>query len=305
MVRLHADAHGDVPAQHVGVDAHAVRGVRVLADQDDGIAAGRGHRTHAIPGLPQATPRRISVEQAELTDRGNGQRHVVQSDHAAATELVHTGAPIRVDDHVDTRAATGQRIARILIPRRGSDTHSPEGLHGLGQGLAAHAAQLPGDHAGLPVALGGRGQVRELAAADTARTRLGPGGLDAIRGRGHDFNGVRPRELLLDGAHPRADDLPGGGVTHEDDAAAVVAGHARATVGGLPDCQLEDLADPLARAPGVGTPTRGGPAAGRTLAHEFSSSVVSPGDLVGACGREADAGEAAADPTRRNGSLTR
>jgi len=63
--------------------------------------------------------------------------------------------------------------------------------------------------------------------------------------------------------------------------------------------------DPLARAPGVGTPTRGGPAAGRTLAHEFSSSVVSPGDLVGSCGREADAGEAAADPTRRNGSLTR
>ena len=148
--------------------------------------------------------------------------------------------------------------------------------------------------------------MRELATADTAGTRLGPDGLDAIRGRGHDFNGVRPRELLLDGAHPRADDLPGGGVTHEDDAATVVAGHTRSSVGGLPDAQLEDLADPLARAPGVGTSTRRGTTAGRARTHEDSSSVVSsPGDLAGACGRESDSGEAAADPTRRNGSLTR
>ena len=94
---------------------------------------------------------------------------------------MHAGTTIRVDDDVDARAATGQRIARVLVPRRGSDTHSPEGVHGLGQGLAAHAAQLPGDHARLPITLSTRSQVSELAAANATRTRLGPDGLDAIR----------------------------------------------------------------------------------------------------------------------------
>jgi len=35
-------------------------------------------------------------------------------------------------------------------------------------------------------------------------------------------------------------------VAHEDDATALVAGDARASMGGLADTQLEDLTDPLA-----------------------------------------------------------
>ena len=66
---------------------------------------------------------------------------------------MHAGVPIRVDNDVNARAATGQRIVRILIAGRGSDTHTTEGIHCLGQGLAAHAAHLPGNHAGFPVAL--------------------------------------------------------------------------------------------------------------------------------------------------------
>ena len=87
---------------------------------------------------------------------------------------MHAGATIRVDDDVNTRAATGQWIGRVLVPRRGSDTHSTEGFHSLGQGLAAHAAQLPRNHAGLPVALSSRRQVREFPASDASRTGLGP-----------------------------------------------------------------------------------------------------------------------------------
>ena len=87
---------------------------------------------------------------------------------------MHAGAPIRVDNDVDARATTGQRIARVLVPRRRGDTHSTEDFHSLGQGLAAHAAQLPRNHAGLPVALSGRRQVREFPSTDASRTGLGP-----------------------------------------------------------------------------------------------------------------------------------
>ena len=159
---------------------------------------------------------------------------------------MHAGAPIRVDNDVNARAATGQRIARVLVPERGHNVHSPEGIHGLGQGPATHTAYLPGDHAGLPVALGGRSQVRELSTANTSRTCLRPNGLHAIIGGGEDLDGIRPRELLLDGGHARTNDLAGCRVAHEDDAPALVTGDARAAVRGFTDGQLEDLADPLA-----------------------------------------------------------
>ena len=158
---------------------------------------------------------------------------------------MHAGATIRVDDDVNARPATGQQITRVLIPQRRSDTHSSESVHGLGQGLAAHAAQLPGNHAGLPVTLSGRGQVCELAPADSSRPGLGPDGLDAVIRGLDDLDGIRPRELLLDGGHPRADDLTRCRVAHEDNTPALIARDARATVGGLADGQLEDLADPL------------------------------------------------------------
>ena len=181
VVRLDAGVDGHVPTQDVGVNTHTVSGVRVITDQNDGIATGRGHSAHTVPRLPQATPRRIRVEQAELTDRGNSQRHIIERNHSAAAKLVHTSTAIRVDDNIDARAATGQRIVRILVAGRRCDAHSPEGIHGFGQGLAAHAAQLPGDHARLPITLSTRSQVSELAAANATRTRLGPDGLDAIR----------------------------------------------------------------------------------------------------------------------------
>jgi hypothetical protein len=159
---------------------------------------------------------------------------------------MHAGAPIRVDNDVNARAATGQRIARVLVPERGHNVHSPEGIHGLGQGPATHTAYLPGDHAGLPVALGDRGQVREFTTANTPRTCLRPNGLHAIIGGGEDLDGIRPRELLLDGGHARTNDLAGGRVAYKDDASVLVTGDARAAVRGFTDGQLEDLTDPLA-----------------------------------------------------------
>ena len=303
VVRLDVGANRHVPAQHVSIDAHAVGGVRVLADQDDGLTAGGGHRAHAVPRLPQSTPRRVLIKQSELADCGHSKRHVLERDDAASAELVHAGAAISVDDDVNARAATGQRIARVLVARRGSDTNSPEGVHSLGQGLPAHAAQLPGNHAGLPVALSARRQVRELAATDASRTGLGPHGLDPVSRRLDDHDGIRPRELLLDGGYPRADDLTGCRVAHEDDAPALVAGDARATVCGLANAQLEDLTDPLARLRGRGTAARGGTPTGRAGAHAFSSEVPSlvavPGWLV----RDSDS--SADGATRENGSLTR
>ena len=304
VVGLVQATNGNVPTHHVGIDTRAIRGVGLLADQDDGCSTRGGHRAHAVPRLPQATPRRRLIEEAKLTNRWHCQGHVLERDHAAASELVHAGTPLSVDDDVDARAATGQRITRVLIPQRRSDTHSPESVHGLGQGLAAHAAQLPGDDAGLPVALSGRRQMRELATTDASRTCLGPDGLDAV-GRGlNDLDGIRPGQLLLDGTHARADDLSGCRVAHEDDTTAGVAGHAGTAVRGLPDGQFENLADALARARGLGTTALGGTTAGRAGAHTMSSSVVSPGDSAGAAGRVSDSGEAG-EPTRRNGSLTR
>ena len=216
---------------------------------------------------------------------------------------MHAGTTIRVDDDVDARAATGQRIARVLVPRRGSDTHSPEGVHGLGQGLAAYAAQLPGDHARLPVTLSGRGQVRELTAADASRTGLGPDGLDAVGRRLDDLDGIRPRELFLDGTHPRMDDLAGCRVSHEDDTPALVTGDARAAVGGLTNRQLEYLADPLPGLHGCRTASRGGTPTGGAEAHAFSSKVLSPGAVPGCSVRALKSSEDGA--TRKNGSLTR
>ena len=293
---------GHVPTQHIGVNTHAVGGVRVLADQDNGIAAGRGHRAHAVPRFPQASPRRPFIEQAEFTDRRHGQRHVLECDHASAAELMHAGAARLVDDDVDARTATDQLIVRILIPWRGRDTHSPEGIHGLGQGLATHAAYLPGDHAGLPGALGDRSQVREFTTADTSGTCLRPNGLHAIFGGGEDLDGIRPCELLLDGGHARTNDLAGCRVAYEDNASVLVTGDARAAVRGFTDGQLEDLTDPLAGLRVCGATTLRRAATGRTVTHEDSSAVSCA--LAGCSAWAFDSDEVGA-PTRKNGSLTR
>ena len=303
VVRLDTGANRHVPTQHIGVDAHTVGGIRIVTDQDDGLTAGGGHRSHAVPRLPQESPRRALVKQTELADRGHSQRHVLERDHAATAELVHAGAPIRVDNDVDARAATSQRIARILIPRRGSDTHSTEGFHGLGQGLTAHAAQLPGNHAGLPIALCGGRQVREFPSTDASRTGLGPDGIDTV-GRGlDDLNGIRPGQLLLHGGHACTNNFSGCRVAYEDDATALVAGDARATVGGLANGQLEDLADPLARLRGRGTAARGWTTTGGAGTHAFSSEMLSPRVSPGCSVRDFDSSEGEA--TRANGSLTR
>ena len=216
---------------------------------------------------------------------------------------MHAGATIRVDDDVDARAAAGQRIARVLVARRRSDTHSTEGFHGLGQDLAAHAAQLPRNHTGLPVALSGRRQVRELPATDASRTGLGPDGLDAVVRGLDDLDGIRPGQLLLDGGYPRADNLSGCRVAHEDDAPALVAGDTRATVCGLADTQLEDLADPLAGLSGCRATARRGTTARRTGAHSFSLVGLSLRVVPGCSVRDFDSSDDGA--TRENGSLTR
>ena len=295
VVRLDAGAKRHVPAQHIDVDTHAVGGVRVLADQDDGLTAGGSHRAHAVPRLPQTTPRRVLIEQPELADRGHSKRHVLERDHAASAELVHADATIRVDDDVNARATTGQRIARVLIARRGSDTHSPEGVHGIGQSLAAHAAQLPGDHPGLPVALSGGREVREFSATDASRTGLGPHGGNPIGRCLDDLDDVRPRELLLDGGHPRTDNLTWCRVAHEDDASGLVACDAGAAVCGLPDGQAKDLADALTGLRESGTAARGGTAMRRARTHGASWE-----DRCGVCAAlEVTASGAG---TRRNGS---
>ena len=182
--------------------------------------------------------------------------------------------------------------------------HSTEGFHGIGQGFSAHAAQLPGNHAGFPVALCGGRQVRELPAADASRTGLGPDGLNAV-GRGlDDLDGIRPRELLLDGGHPRADNLTRCRVAYEDNTPALVACDARASVCGLADGQLEDLADPLAGLHGCGATARRGTTAGRAGAHAFSSVGLSLRVVPGCSVRDFESPEAGA-ATRENGSLTR
>ena len=216
---------------------------------------------------------------------------------------MHAGTTIRVDDDVDARAATGQRITRVLVPRRGSDTHSPEGVHGLGQGLAAHATQLPRNHAGLPVTLSGRGQVRELAATDASRTSLGPEGIDTVGRRLDDLDGIRPGQLLLHGGHACTDNFSGCRVAHEDDATALIAGDARATVGGLADTQLENLANPLTGLSGCRATARRGTTARRTGTHSFSSVGLSLRVLPGCSVRVFESTEDGA--TRKNGSLTR
>ena len=217
---------------------------------------------------------------------------------------MHAGATIRVDNDIDARAATGQRIAWALVPGRGCDPHSPEVFDGRSQCLATHATQLPGDHAGLPLALCGRGQVCELAATDAARSSLRPDGLDAVARGLDDLDGVRPRKLLLDSGHARTDDLAGCRVAHEDDASTVVSGDARAAVGWLTDGQLEDLADALARLYLSGTATRRRATMRRAGAHAFSSGADSPRELSGWSLSDCDSSEEGA-PTRKKGSLTR
>ena len=115
----------------------------------------------------------------------------------------------------------------------------------------------------------------ELAAADTAGTRLGPDGVDAIGRGGQDLNGIGPCELLLDRGHARADELARRRVAHEDNAPALVAGDTRPTVGWLADGQLEHVTDTIARLGGSGTTALGRAAAGRTGAHEVSAEEVS------------------------------
>ena len=215
---------------------------------------------------------------------------------------MHAGATRLVDDDVDARTATDQLIVRVLVPGCGRDAHSPEGIHGLGQGLATHAAYLPGDHAGLPGALGDRSQVREFTTADTSGTCLRPNGLHAIIGGGEDLDGVRPRELLLDGGHARTNDLAGCRVAYEDNASVLVTGDARAAVRGFTDGQLEDLTDPLTGLRVCGATTLRRAATGRTVTHEDSSAVSCA--LAGCSAWAFDSDEVGA-PTRKNGSLTR
>ena len=217
---------------------------------------------------------------------------------------MHSGAPGLIDDDVNARATTGQRIARVLISHRRCDVYSPERGNGLGEGLTSHTPQLPGDDALLPLALRGGPQVREFTAANAARTSLWPHRLDAISRSGNNLHCIGPREILLDRGDACADDLARGCVPHEHDAATGIASDARTSMSGFTDAQLEDLADARTHTREIGTTALRRAAARRTGTHEVSSATAGPRRSAGSTAR-ADGSVKEGTPTRRNGSLTR
>ncbi len=170
----------------------------------------------------------------------------------------HAGPAGGVRDEVDP-CAPGQAAA-LVVP--GGRLHDDVPLV-LGQ-----AAQLLLDDGGLPRALRGQGDVRELAAPDTAGAGLRPGGRHAVRRGLEDLDRVRPPEGGVGGGlgQPDPDALAGQRVPDEHDPAAsrpacrpggpagcarpvavagdlvVEPGDAVAAVGDRPDGELHDAA---------------------------------------------------------------
>jgi hypothetical protein len=198
------------PGVRARVRAATAKIERFAVDQDERGVTARGRdcldaRTGS-PGLR---------EQIQADDGLARERHRVQREHVVRAELAHPGPPGGVRDELDPRAPAEPATLVVARSRRDGD-------------LAVHVrepAELLGDHGGLPGALRGQGNVRELTTTHSPGACRGPRRSDAIRRRHENLDGVgTPERRALAGlGEPCEHPFARQGVPHEDDATAAGA----------------------------------------------------------------------------------